>query len=50
MVPRQSYLSIYRKEIRDHFVDFTSSFDKKDDVWFEYKEEPIPWFVKKKFN
>lgn len=43
MIPRQSYFNVYRQEVRDHFVEFTSSFDKKDDIWFEFQEKPLSW-------
>jgi autophagy-related protein 5 len=45
MIPRQSYFNKYRQEVRDHFVEFTSSFDKKDDVWFEFNDLPLPWHL-----
>lgn len=45
MIPRQSYFTVYRQEIRDHFVEFITNFDKKDDIWFEFNDEPIAWHL-----
>ncbi|KAL0478930.1 autophagy-related protein ATG5 [Acrasis kona] len=42
MIPRQSYLPTLGESVRNHFVDYVSTFNKSD-LWFECQGEVLKW-------
>ena len=42
MLPRNSYLTLFTKEIVDSFSKFVD-YDDDSQVWFEYREKPLRW-------
>lgn len=42
MLPRHAYLTLFVKNLTEAFNSYIEE-DKVDEVWFEYKEKPLPW-------
>jgi autophagy-related protein 5 len=44
LVPRCSYLTLCTEKIRKHY-QLPAAQSKDDEVWFEYKGQPLKWYA-----
>ena len=45
MVNRFHYISLYFEEIHRYFSHFISALFNTSDIWLEWKNQPINWFI-----
>lgn len=43
MASRITYLTNYVQEVKSHFEKYVTKFDKENEVWFEFKDQPLKW-------
>lgn len=45
MIKRIHYISVYYEQIHEHFKNFIPSVFSINDLWLEWKDKPILWYL-----